>query len=233
MDSKKLRLEIRNALRKVIAESKTLYVNDGASDLFDNVNDIAIYVLRFINEHEHDLVVKYDISFGDLTADGGSELTSTGVMNFYYKQINLTDETDLKKILGLIKYALSEKDIQYGEFKNEDNRVIRIPILVNDNEKTSPHAQFSNGMFELLFNEFMQVDIDDETGLISVRDLLIKANQAKAQTHNVFPAKAVQSVQNGVITANPSASMIDAQLDKLIKVLNWATKHNVETVYVV
>lgn len=232
MDSKKLRLEIRTALKKMLSESKTLFVNDGASDLFDNVNDIAMYVLRFMKDHMPEMMEKYDISFGDLKADGGSELTSTGILNFYYKQINITDENDLKQILGLIKYALSEANIKYGEFSNEGNRVVRIPILKNENEKTAPHAQFSNGMFDLVFNQLLGMEINDETGLIPVRDLVMKIKQVEPRLGEYFDESPTQQRGDGGVTIiTPTVSTIAAQLNKIKQVLNWAITNKFETVY--
>ena len=245
---------LRNNIRKIILES-LLKEGDGIfvrnlphEEKLEGILDICHFVVSNISRK---LVPELKLTpeeiegirgfMDDFSPDGSDAFKETGVMNFYCR--NWPQRTH-EKIIGFIKWILSEEDITVGEVTSEDYtdpeytgvdhniRVYRIPILKNENEADlPPELHLSSSTWKQLIEDVLGFESYQEDIPVDKLQRNIEIARATLQLKDM-PDETEYQKQGSIYTANKGKDYMLRLMDILESLCKWCQERGYTSVYI-
>ena len=166
--------------------------------------------------------------------DGVTNMNSnTGIINYY--TLGSTNEV-IKKTLSAIKSFCESRDIELGQFKVEssnsrDSKVIRIPVVKNDNQYQGyPELNMANRNARVFFEDVLKLDIEENLDIGDVKKAIKNALQYDG--HDVKTNAIVPSQDGNIHDSGLSIDQIKSYIRRLVDIIHWAEERNLRTIYV-
>ena len=178
----------------------------------------------------------------DFSPDGSDAFKETGIMNFYCRD---WPQRTHEKIIGFIKWILSEQDITVGEVTSEDYtdpeytgvdhniRVYRIPILKNENEADlPPELNLSSSTWKQLLEDILGFEDYQEDIAIDKLQRNIEVAKATIQLRVNMPDKTQYQQQGNVYVPDKGKEYMLQLMSVLESLCEWCQERGYTTLYI-